>query len=111
MVDKKDKLLNLIFPVIKRKEIPDPYYGLPNVYKPGICMRYGCGGARFIHPERGEFVLCKDHSEEVIEGKAKSPPLRTSIDYIGGLRKTFIPDYDNLVISKILTNDENDDDK
>lgn len=108
MVDKKDKLLNLIFPVIKRKEIPDPYYGLPNVYKPGICMRYGCGGARFIHPERGEFVLCKEHSDEVLEGKAKSPSLLYNRDYQSYSRRVFLFGYDDLVNSNTKHKDDDE---
>lgn len=44
--------------------------------------------------------LGKDHSDEVLEGKAKSPPLRTNIDYIGGCRKIFT--VDDFVNSKVI---------
>ena len=81
-----------VLPLIRQKEIPDPYAGERNVYEPGVCMRKGCGEPRWIHPERGELVLCEYHGAEVLEGRAKAPPLRVGIDYQSSARKVFFLD-------------------
>jgi hypothetical protein len=72
---------NWIFPIVRREPIPDPYKGQRIVDEPGICMRWGCGQARWEDPEKGPTVLCKPHAEEVVNGKAKAPPLLRNIDY------------------------------
>jgi hypothetical protein len=71
----------------------NPYDGERPVYKPGICMREYCGDSRWIHPEKGEMVLCRHHTEEVMRGEAKAPPLRRHLDYISTARKTFLIDH------------------
>lgn len=52
--------------------------------------RETCPNPRWIHPEKGELVLCKEHAEEVFAGVAKAPPLRRRIDYSPIGRKTFL---------------------
>jgi hypothetical protein len=79
-----------LFPIIKRKLVPDPYEGERSVYEPGICMRAGCGEPRWQHPEKGALVLCQDHAEEVFRGEAKAPPLRPVRDYVSVGRKVFL---------------------
>lgn len=54
------------------------------------CMEEYCTQPRWIHPERGELVLCKGHAEAVFRGEAKAPPLRRTRDYQSIGRKTFL---------------------
>lgn len=54
------------------------------------CMRYGCPKERWIHPEKGELVLCQEHAEEVFRGEAKAPPIRRCIDYQSVYRKCLL---------------------
>lgn len=49
------------------------------------CMREGCREERFE-----DSVLCKDHTDQVLRGEAKAPPLRRGIDYHSIGRKTFL---------------------
>lgn len=77
--------VNIVFPIIKRPEIPDPYKGERCCREPGICMREFCG-----LPRAEGSVLCEDHTGEVLRGEAKAPPLRCNIDYQSTMRKTFL---------------------
>lgn len=54
------------------------------------CMEEGCHGKRWVHPEKGELVLCRDHGELVLAGLAKAPPIRRGFDYQSVGRKTFL---------------------
>lgn len=66
----KDDFTKFVFPIIKKEPIPDPYYGERCCYEPGICMREGCG-----LPRKDDSVLCEEHTQEVVDKKAKAPPL------------------------------------
>lgn len=70
-----DDFTKIVFPIIRREAIPDPYAGEQCCYEPGVCMRLNCGLPRWHDPEKGETVLCEDHAREVYEKKAKAPPL------------------------------------
>lgn len=85
-----DDFSNSIFPIIRHPQPPDPYKGEQVVDEPGICMRLGCDRARWVHPEKGDLVLCVDHAEEVFAGHAKAPPLLRVRDYQSSARKTFL---------------------
>jgi hypothetical protein len=77
----------LVFPIIKREPIPDPYAGERCCYEPGICMREACG-----LPRKDNSVLCEEHTQEVLDKKAKAPPLipYPLRDYQSSARRTFI---------------------
>ncbi len=54
------------------------------------CMRGFCDERRWVHPEKGHLVLCREHAEEVFRGEAKAPPLRRGIDYQSVARRTLL---------------------
>lgn len=83
-------LSKFVLSLERRKPIPDPYEGEPNVYEPGICMRWGCGDSRWEHPEKGSLVLCQGHAEEVFRGEARAPRLLPVRDYVSVGRKTYL---------------------
>lgn len=63
--------------------------------RPDRCMRSYCEDLRWnkFPNENGTFgqsVLCQFHSEEVLRGEAKAPPLRQNIDYISTGRKCLL---------------------
>lgn len=70
-----DDYTKFIFPIVRREIKPDLYAGEQCCYEPGICMRLGCGLPRWIRPEEGESVLCQAHTEEVLRGETRAPPL------------------------------------
>lgn len=78
-----------LFPIIKTKPVPDPYKGERCVYEPGICMRQGCGEPRWNEPPM-DSVLCRDHTQEVLRGEAKAPPLRPVLDYVSTARRSWL---------------------
>ncbi len=56
------------------------------------CMRFGCFHERWVHPDGWRSALCKEHTEEVIRGERRAPPLRVNIDYQSSPRKSFLVD-------------------
>jgi len=76
-----------VFPIIRKEPIPDPYAGERCCYEPGVCMREACG-----LPRKDDSVLCEEHLQEVLDKKAKAPPLipYPLRDYQSGARRTFL---------------------
>lgn len=69
----------------------------------GTCLRghylervdtpfFPCSAPRWLHPEKGELVLCREHGLEVEAGLCKAPPLRKNRDYECSPRKTYLVD-------------------
>lgn len=83
------------FPIIKQLPI-NKNADLLNNFEDGYsapgtrCMRFLCQESRWVHPDKGSLVCCKEHSMEIILGKRSAPPLRGNIDYNSSSRKTFL---------------------
>lgn len=74
-------------------DVKEFYRALATVFPPiAKCMRDYCSELRWMNYDGkgGESVLCKEHTEEVLRGEAKAPPLRRNIDYQSVGRKTFL---------------------
>lgn len=54
------------------------------------CLRDFCDNLRWAEYGNGGSCMCQEHTEEVLRGERKAPPLRRNLDYQSTMRKTFL---------------------